>query len=460
MNSQIVVPAKAGTHTDDACTVLPAQHRYLPSQVRRLIKICRRLLPFRSDPWGQTLVWRLMLAVLLAGPLPASAVPQPEAAASRQVLVMLRLPPQHYHPDAAYAGRYPNDSGRAARRRTAQELAQSHGLKLVDDWPMPVIGIDCFVMEQAGDVPLDRTLQALARDPRVMWAQPLQTFRGLDAGDPLYPVQPAAKFWRLADLHKASTGRNVRIAVVDSGIDGSHPDLAGQLQLRENFVDGSPDAAEAHGTAVAGIIAARAGNGVGIAGVAPDARLLALRACWTESAGTRCNSFTLGKAINFAIMNGARIVNLSLTGPPDQLLGALLDAAAARGVAVVGAADPDRPDGGFPAMWPGVIAVSMAAGPLRAPGADIPTTAPGARWGFVTGASYAAAHVSGLAALLAQLHPGATPAQLRRDMLTAHTATVSTAQAGNIDACASIARITGACVCSCTSIAAMKVSTP
>lgn len=436
------------------------------SQIRRLFSTCRRLLPLGSDPRGQTPVW-LLLAIMLSAlsciTLAAAADPQPEAAASRQVLVMLRLPPQHYHPDAAYAGRYPNDSGRAARRRSAQELAQTHGLKLIDDWPMPVIGIDCFVMEQTGDAPLDRTVQALARDPRVMWAQPMHTFRGLDAGDPLYPVQPAAKFWRLSDLHKASTGHNVRVAVIDSGIDGNHPDLAGQLQLRENFVDGSPDNAEAHGTAVAGIIAAKAGNGVGIAGVAPDARLFALRACWTESAGTRCNSFTLGKAINFAILNGAQIVNLSLTGPPDQLLGALLDAAAARGIAVVGAADPDRPDGGFPAMWAGVIAVSAASGPLRAPGTDIPTTAPGARWGFVTGSSYAAAHVSGLAALLAQLRPGATPAQLRRAILTAHTAAVSagpSAQAGNIDACASIARITGACVCSCTSIAAMKVSTP
>jgi hypothetical protein len=403
-----------------------------------------------------------------AGPsAPASTAGQAEPAAARQVLVMLRLPPQHYHPDAAYAGRYPNDSGRAARRRAAEELARTHGLKLVDDWPMPVIGIDCYVMEQQGDAPLENALAALARDPRVMWAQPMNTFHGLDAGDPLYAVQPAARYWHLAELHKASTGRGVRIAVIDSGIDGGHPDLAGQVQLRENFVGGSPDAAEAHGTAVAGIIAARAGNGAGIAGVAPDARLLALRACWPDSAGaTRCNSFTLGKALNFAIMNGAKIVNLSLSGPPDRLLQALLDVAAVRGMAVVGAADPQRADGGFPASWPGVIAVAMAGagkpGALLAPGADIPTTAPGARWTFVSGPSYAAAHVAGLAALVAQLRPSADGAGLRRDILAAHgTAPADPlAQAGNIDACASIARITGACACSCTPIAAMKVSSP
>lgn len=393
-------------------------------------------------------------------PAPAGSASSVEAAASGQLLVMLRLPPQHYHPDAAYAGRYPNDSGHAARRRAAAQLAQAHGLKLVDDWPMPVIGVDCYVMEQQSDAPVDRALAALARDPRVMWAQPMNTFHGLDVGDPLYAVQPAARYWHLAELHKASTGRGVRIAVVDSGIDGSHPDLAGQVELRANFVGGSPDAAEAHGTAVAGIIAARAGNGAGIAGVAPDARLLALRACWPDRAGTtRCNSFTLGKALNFAIMNDAKIINLSLSGPSDRLLQVLLDVAGTRGMAVVGAADPAQADGGFPASWPGVIAVGMANGTsLRAPGADIPTAAPGARWVFVSGPSYAAAHVAGLAALVEQLRPAANGAELRRDIITAGTSTVAATQAGNIDACASIARITGACACSCASIAAIKIN--
>jgi subtilisin family serine protease len=334
-----------------------------------------------------------------------------------------------------------------------------------------VIGVDCYLMRQDGNGGIDQALDRLARDPRVVWAQPMNSFRGLDAGDALYPAQPAARFWHLAELHKASTGRDVRVAVIDSGVDGGHPDLAGQVELRENFVDASPDRAEAHGTAVAGIIAAREGNGAGIAGVAPGARLLALRACWPGQDGTtRCDSFTLGKAINFAIMHQARIINLSLSGPADRLLQALLDVAAQRGMTVVGAADPQRADGGFPASHPGVIAVATATAAgdaLRAPGADIPTTLPGACWGLVSGASYAAAHVSGLAALVAQLHPSASAAQLRRDIVTVrrpgplrHSSLAGDpqAQAGNIDACATIARITGACVCSCTSIAPMKGS--
>ena len=406
-----------------------------------------------------------------ATPAPGALVREDEAAA-RQILVMLRLPPAHFRPDSAYGGGYAGDAGRVARRRLAAELARSHGLKLVNAWPMPAFGVDCFVMEEAGKAPIERALAALAQDPRVLWAQPVSLYEGLEGtGDPLYRVQPAGRDWNLAAMHRASTGRQVAIAVIDSGIDTRHPDLLGQVALRENFVDTSIGTPEAHGTAVAGIIAARAGNGVGIAGVAPDARLIALRACW-ESAGApvRCNSFTLARALNYALMHDAHIINLSLAGPRDRLMQALLDAALARGIAVVGALNPRRADGGFPASHPGVIAVASAGasaappGTMRAPGADIPTCMPGARWNLVTGSSYAAAHVSGLVALLVELRPTTTPAQLRSQLgedppgtaWSARRAAPRTGQTGSIDACAALARAAGACVCLCPSTAAVS----
>lgn len=398
-----------------------------------------------------------------------------DTAASRQVLVMLRMAPQHFHPDATYGGRYPDDGGRAGRRRLAEAIATDHGLKLLSDWPMPVIGIDCYVMEREKAVLGTRLLHALSRDPRVVWAQPMNLFHGLDGGDPLYAVQPAAKFWHLAELQRASTGRNVRVAIIDSGVDRAHPDLIGQVQLQENFVDTASVTGEAHGTAVAGIVAARAGNGIGIAGVAPEARLMALRACSQTAGHVRCSSFWLGKAINFAVMHDAKILNLSVSGPRDRLLETLFDVAAARGIAVIGAVDPDRADGGFPASYPGVVPVAGTAsastaprGALFAPGTDIPTTLPGARWGLVSGTSYAAAHVTGLLALVAQLQPGASPAQLRRQILTFPNSQPMTkagipasdgaAQAGTIDACATISGITGACVCTCVATAVPKGS--
>ena len=405
----------------------------------------------------------LVLMLGLAMMLGALAEETPAAdPTQRQVLVMLRVPPQHYRPDGAYGGSYTDDGGRVARRRLAQELAAAHRLRVRDNWAMPAIGIDCFLMEETDDTPLAQVLDALAHDARVAWAQPIADYRALGSADPLYPIQPAASDWHLAELHRVSTGRNVSVAVIDSGVDAAHPDLAGQLAQRRNFVDDVPDAAEAHGTAVAGVIAARTGNGVGIAGVAPGARIMALRACWeTNRQPARCNSFTLGKAINYALENGAHIINLSLGGPPDRLLQSLLEAALARGIIVVGAADPQRPDGGFPASYPGVIAVARggegrqaANTMLYAPGTDIPSCVPGTRWGMVSGSSYAAAHVAGLSALLAQLQPRADAPALRR-MLGGGAAVPAT---GNIDACAAVQRAADACVCQCTSTPAKTIS--
>jgi subtilisin family serine protease len=386
---------------------------------------------------------RLLSALLLACCLLPPARAGLDPAAPAQVLVMLNLPAPHYRPDAAYSAGYLGDSGRIARRRIARELARLHGLTLQSDWPMPVLGVDCYVMALPAGADPQRMAELLSADKRVEWAQPVADFRTLGAGDPLLPAQPAAARWHLADLHRAATGRTVTVAVIDSGVDDQHPDLAGQVAHRQNFVEGQDYLAERHGTAVGGIIAAHAGNGIGIRGVAPGARLLALRAC-REAPGKAagCDSFSLGKALNFAILRQPQVINLSLTGPPDRLLQRLLDAALGRGIAVVGAADPQLADGGFPASWPGVLAVSGDA----APGRDIPTTLPGGGFGVVSGASYASAHVSGLLALIGEVHPAAGAAQVRAWL-----------PAGlPIDACSALAKAARGCVCVCAVGAGQK----
>ena len=158
--------------------------------------------------------------------------------------------------------------------------------------------------------------------------------------DPLFAAQPAARQWQLAKLHRLATGSGVRVAVIDSGIDASHPDLAGQVAVNRNFVAGRPMAAEQHGTGVAGIIAARAGNGIGLAGIAPGARSSwACAPAGRRRAKTLCDSFSLAKALYFAIDQKAPVINMSLSGPDDRLLRQLLKIAMGKGETVVAAFD-------------------------------------------------------------------------------------------------------------------------
>jgi subtilisin family serine protease len=228
--------------------------------------------------------------------------------------------------------------------------------------------------------------------------------------------------------------------------------------VARNLVDGRVDVAEFHGTAVAGVIAARADNGVGIAGIAPDATVIALRACWEpEAGGTKavCSSFTLAKALQWALENRVGIVNLSVGGPRDRLLDRLLDAATARGVIVVAAVDPSAAKGSFPASNRGVLAVSDVEGQdspvavMVAPGRDVPTSIPGKQWGFVSGSSFAAAHVTGLVALLRELAPNAQSHQVREALAPKQAARVAGGRRPVVDACAAIAAIGGAFACTC-----------
>lgn len=403
--------------------------------------------------WAMTLVFALACGWSAAVAAEPSEVDAASPAADRQLLVMLHMAPPHFRPDTNYSGRYAGDAARSARHRIAENIARTHGLKMVSDWPMPALGVDCYVMEAADVASLKHIIDAVSRDERVEWAQALSSYHSLSNNDALYPLQPGAKYWHLSEIHQFTTGRKTRVAIIDSGIDDAHPDLLGQVALKENFIDGNPYVAEAHGTAVAGIIAARSGNGVGIEGVATGAQLMALRACWhTSEHVTHCNSFTLGKALNFAILHKAQVINLSLTGPPDRLLKRLIDVALGQGITIIGAADPLFADGGFPASYPGVLAVAdqdsktLTAGVILAPGRDIPTTAPGGLWAMVNGSSYAAAHVSGMVALLAELRPSMSAQQMRHEL-------VGSGQiAGVIEPCAMIGRLTGSCACLCSAV--------
>ena len=333
------------------------------------------------------------------------------SADSRQILVLLRQPLPHYRGGDSYATGYSDARSKASREVIGKRLAAKLGIKFVGFWPMPAIGLDCLIMEAVEGQDVKAVIAKIVSDNEVEWAEPVATYESLGTvsyNDPLFAVTPAATQWHLAELHQSATGKGVTIAVVDSGIDAGHPDLSGQMQVNRNFVVGRTLTAEAHGTGVAGVIAAKANNRQGMVGVAPEARLLGLRACWQDERRSVCDSLSLAKALHFAVEKNADILNLSLTGPPSKLLTQLITRAIANGSVVVAAVDPVGRGGGFPASSKGVVAVTdtisviSIASSYRAPGNDVPTTQPNSKWFTVDGSSYAAAHVSGLFALLIQ----------------------------------------------------------
>lgn len=350
--------------------------------------------------------------------------------------------------------------------RATRELEQTYRLRTIYSWTLASLGEQCVVFE----VPRGRTAQdllpRLASDPRVGSAQPLETYTTQAApSDPYAHLQHGAQTLRLHQAHRWATGKGVRVAVVDTGVDLDHPDLRGRIAVARNFVDRGEQTftTDIHGTAVAGLIAASAGNEVGIVGVAPQAEIWALKACWQRQPGAReavCNSYTLAKALDFAIVQKAHVLNFSLAGPKDPLLARLLGTALSRGIIVV-AADGGDERHGFPASLEGVLGVlgsddleggirippgGKPTASLAAPAVDVLTTVPRGSYDFFSGSSMAAAQVSGVAALLLEKDPKLTPGRLAGLIRkTAHpiAGTGNPHTVSRVDACAALASVTG-----------------
>jgi subtilisin family serine protease len=316
----------------------------------------------------------------------------------------------------------------SAARSADRTLAADFHLREVSSWPIALLGVDCLTYALPDGADRAQLLAALRHDSRVESVQPLLTFETASApyNDPYAGLQNNMQQMAVLDAQALSRGASVRVAVIDTGADMHHPDLPDNIVAR-NFVDDDAGAfqEDAHGTAVAGVIAAIPNNGVGIAGIAPDVRLLLYKACWRVAAtGTKaaCNSFTLAQALAAAIEAHADIINLSLAGPSDPLLTRLIDRATAAGIIVVGAVPPDGRRDSFPTNIAAVIAVDALesghdiSGVLRAPGRDVVSLAPHAHYDFYSGSSLATAEVTGLVALL-RAQRGNLTAQDARSLL-------------------------------------------
>jgi len=334
----------------------------------------------------------------------------------------------------AYRRRGGQYSSTTWSRRVAADLEQDYRLKILSQWPIKEIGEHCVVYLVGKDLVIEDVVQSLSNDRRIDHVQSMNTFEVManSYNDPYYRLQTNIHSINLAKIHRRTTGKNIAIAIVDTGVDTKHPDLKGQIQHVKDFVTQKPKdfRSDLHGTAVAGVIAAKPNNQHGIVGIAPDSNVIALKACWGVRSGEIegvCNSFTLALAINTAIEMKVDILNLSLTGPYDSLLARLIDKAVRQGIIVI-ASQSYKLDSqsGFPAQQQGVIGVrSTGTGDhlmrssyredyqtVLAPGDEILTTLPKGTYDFVSGNSLATAHISGLAALLLEYERGLTGDEL------------------------------------------------
>ena len=290
-------------------------------------------------------------------------------------------------------------------------------------------------------------VRALEADADVLSAQPNYLFAMQDGAQPSPPpsegdpAQYILDKMHLPQAHELARGGRVLVAVIDSGIDVTSPDLAGDIAGTYDAI-GTGLKVHPHGTAIAGAIAAHGR----LMGAAPAARILAVRAFSGNDRSDDGTSFAIMTGLDWAVLHGARIVNMSFAGPLDPGIGRSLAAAHDKGVVLVAAAGNKGAKSPplFPAADRNVIAVTSTdlhdqlpafanRGPyvaVAAPGVDLMLLAPNGTLQFSSGTSFSAAYVSGTVALMLERKPGLAPDALRQ-ALTASAHRLSAAPGSN-----------------------------
>lgn len=268
--------------------------------------------------------------------------------------------------------------------------------------------------EEVREEGLQRAKRELERDPAVESVYYNYVRTGMyTPNDPRFRYQYGLQKPDFDVAWSRAKGRGTRVAVIDSGAAIEHPDLKGQIAARHDFVNDNATVEDlhGHGTHTAGTVAARTGNGIGVAGGCPNCRLIVGKALDRDLSGSDSN---IADAIVWSANNGAKVINLSLGGPGEKsILKNAIDYANARGAVVVAAGGNGGPGPIYPAAYANVIAVA-ATGPrdgrnssfssgsyidVSAPGFDILSTVPGG-YEYKSGTSMSSPHVAALAGLL------------------------------------------------------------
>jgi hypothetical protein len=310
--------------------------------------------------------------------------------------------------------------------QAADALARRHRLTRLESVPFQLTGTTLIRLRITDRRSVPTVIRGVETEQAVLAAQPnyravLQQEAQPTAGAD--PAQYAPAKLRLPQAHALARGERILIAVIDSGIDGGHPELAGVIAGRFDAL-GTDDAPHAHGTGIAGAMAARAK----LMGAAPAAQILAVRA-FTTNEGT---TFNILKGLDWAAANGARIINMSFAGPKDPAVGRSLAAARGKGIVLIAAAGNAGPRSAplYPAADPNVIAVTATDSDdklfahanrgrhiaVAAPGVDLLLPALDGTYQVTSGTSFAAAEVSGTVALLLERRPDLDPEAVRRTL--------------------------------------------
>jgi filamentous hemagglutinin family protein len=313
------------------------------------------------------------------------------------------------------------------------QIAQHFGLTIEAQQFIGMLGRAVYTFRIRGNENVREVIQLIDAAGLEAAVQPNYTY-GLtqdpagSAANKDDPEQYVVKKLRLLTSHRISKGSNVAVAVIDSEIDPKQPDLAGVLVNRFDAGCGSaiPDP---HGTGMAGAI----GSHSQLLGVAPGAKIIAICA-FGGTGKPEATSVKIIKGLDYAIKQGAKVVNMSFAGPYDPALAQALQVAREKGILIVAAAGNAGPKSPplYPGADPNVMAVTATDQndhlfkganqgkyiTIASPGVDVLVPAPDAGVQFTTGTSVATANVSGVAALLIAEKPSLTPEDVRNILVS------------------------------------------
>ena len=310
------------------------------------------------------------------------------------------------------------------------EIANELGLQVIEQQTLTLVGRTTFRFRLPPRLTVREAIRLLEQKSIVAIAQPhygyvfaqQQAAPAAQRGD---PAQYMLDKFSLHQVHMMATGNGITVAVIDSEVDKKHSELSGAVSEELNATGGTLKA-HPHGTAMAGAIASRDR----LLGVAPNARIIAVRAFGEASNTAEGTTYNILKGIEWAVSQNARVINMSFAGPFDPSVERAIKAATQKGIIVVAAAGNAGPKArpAFPGADTNVIGVTATDSnnklfrqanqgdyvSVASPGVDILAPAPDETYQMSTGTSIATAHVSGVVALMLERDPKLTPADARQ----------------------------------------------